>query len=55
MRQIYPIFVLIERNELNMQKLVKLTDSEKQVLDLLWDQETPLTSTEIVHLSKDRT
>ena len=38
-----------------MQKLVKLTDSEKQVLDLLWDQETPLTSTEIVHLSKDRT
>lgn len=38
-----------------MQKPVKITDSEKQVLDLLWDQETPLTSTEIVHLSKDRT
>lgn len=38
-----------------MQKPVKITDSEKQVLDLLWDQETPLTSTEIVHLSNDRT
>lgn len=38
-----------------MQKPVKVTDSEKQVLDLLWDQEEPLTSTEIVHLSKDRT
>lgn len=38
-----------------MKKPVKLTDSEQQVLDLLWEQEIPLTSTEIVHLSKDRT
>ena len=55
MRQNNLVFVLIEGNESNMQKPVKITDSEKQVLDLLWDQETPLTSTEIVHLSKDRT
>lgn len=38
-----------------MQKPIKVTDSELQVLDLLWEQDEPLTSTEIVHLSKDRT
>ena len=37
------------------QKTKKLTDSEKQVLDLLWDSEEPLTSTEIVKLCAGRT
>ena len=37
------------------QKIKKLTDSEKQVLDLLWDSEEPLTSTEIVKLCAGRT
>lgn len=36
-------------------RMVKLTDSEKQVLDLLWDQNEPLTSTEIVQFCKNRT
>ena len=37
------------------QKTKKLTDSEKQVLDLLWDSNEPLTSTEIVKLCAGRT
>ncbi|MDO5145620.1 MAG: BlaI/MecI/CopY family transcriptional regulator [Eubacteriales bacterium] len=36
-------------------KIKKLTDSEKQVLNLLWDSEEPLTSTEIVNLCTNRT
>lgn len=36
-------------------KIKKITDSEKQVLNLLWDSDEPLTSSEIVHLCKDRT
>lgn len=36
-------------------KIKKLTDSEFQVLNLLWDSEEPLTSSEIVHLCKNRT
>lgn len=36
-------------------KIQKLTDSEKQVLDLLWDSEESLTSTEIVKLCAHRT
>lgn len=37
------------------QKIKKITDSEKQVLNLLWDSEEPLTSTEIVKLCAGRT
>ncbi|MCD8021359.1 MAG: BlaI/MecI/CopY family transcriptional regulator [Clostridiales bacterium] len=36
-------------------KIIKLTDSEKQVLNLLWEEKEPLTSTEIVNLCSDRT
>ena len=33
----------------------RLTDSEQQVLDLLWDREDALTSSEIVEYCEDRT
>lgn len=33
----------------------KLTESEKQVLQLLWDREEPLTSSEIVQFCENRT
>ena len=36
-------------------KIKRLTDSERQVLDLLWDSDEPLTSTEIVKLCAGRT
>ncbi len=36
-------------------KSAKVTSSEKEVLELLWEQGEPLTSSEIVNLSKDKT
>ena len=36
-------------------KIPKITNSEKQILEVLWDEEKPLTSSEIVGVSDDRT
>ena len=50
------IALLLEGIDFYMRKKIKkLTDSERQVLDLLWDSEEPLTSTEIVKLCAGRT
>lgn len=38
-----------------MKKSSKITASEREVLDLLWEQNQPLTSAEIVKLSEDKT
>lgn len=35
-------------------RIAKLTDSERQVLDLLWDKNEPLTSSEIVEFCENR-
>ena len=35
-------------------KIPKITNSEKQILEVLWDEEKPLTSSEIVGVSDDR-
>ncbi len=36
-------------------KIPKTTNSEKQILEVLWDEQTALTSSEIVNVSDDRT
>ena len=36
-------------------KTMRLTDSEREVLELLWEEGRPLTSAEIVKLSEDKT
>ena len=36
-------------------KIPKITNSEKQILEVLWDEAKPLTSSEIVGVSDDRT
>lgn len=36
-------------------KIPKITNSEKQILEVLWDKQTALTSSEIVNVSEDRT
>ena len=36
-------------------KIPKITNSEKQILEVLWDEEQALTSSEIVNVSDDRT
>ena len=38
-----------------MKTMIKITDCEKQVLDLLWENEKALTSTEIIKLCERRT
>lgn len=36
-------------------KIPKITISEKEILEVLWDQQDPLTSSEIVDVSENRT
>lgn len=36
-------------------KIPKITASEKEILEVLWDQQDPLTSSEIVDVSENRT
>ncbi|MCI6857664.1 MAG: BlaI/MecI/CopY family transcriptional regulator [Eubacterium sp.] len=36
-------------------KIPKITTSEKEILEVLWDQQDPLTSSEIVDVSENRT
>lgn len=36
-------------------KIPRITNSEKQILEVLWDEGKPLTSSEIVEVSNDRT
>lgn len=35
-------------------KMVKLTNCEKEVMQVLWDSETPMTANELIKISKDR-
>lgn len=35
-------------------KIPRITNSEKEILEVLWESETPLTSTELVDASKER-
>lgn len=44
-----------EKGYIMKRKIPKITNSEKQILEVLWDEEKPLTSSEIVGVSDDRT
>lgn len=43
-----------ERDPIMSKKIPRITNSEKEILEVLWESETPLTSTELVDASKER-
>lgn len=43
-----------ERDSIMSKKIPRITNSEKEILEVLWESETPLTSTELVDASKER-
>ena len=54
----YMIYLVLNNEEkgyIMKRKIPKITNSEKQILEVLWDEEKPLTSSEIVGVSDDRT
>ena len=54
----YMIYLILNNEEkgyIMKRKIPKITNSEKQILEVLWDEEKPLTSSEIVGVSDDRT
>ena len=52
---IYLVLNNEEKGYIMKRKIPKITNSEKQILEVLWDEEKPLTSSEIVGVSDDRT
>lgn len=48
---IYLVLNNEEKGYIMKRKIPKITNSEKQILEVLWDEEKPLTSSEIVGVS----